>query len=197
MAEEMERLEEMLKAKGFSGINDIPKVLEALESTKADLSKHKTRAETVSSLEAKLAELERAKQEREDAEKTELQKLNDRLTKMQAESEAAAAKAAKAERYAMMERGLSEHLAGVPEKLRPFASEHLRTILPGKEWSDPDTLKATITESFERFNTLLPEEMRVVPSGGAEQHRQQPQMQIPSGKTVTGFDFEAALKGGK
>lgn len=195
MAEEMDKLEEMLRAKGFSGIGDIPKVLEALDSTKADLSKHKTRADAVSQMESELAQLRKAQQEREDAEKTEMQKLLDKMGKMQAEAESAQKQAAAAQRAAMLERGLSEHIGAIPEKLRPFASEHLRTVLPGKEWSDPETLKENITASMEKFNALLPEEMRTVPAGGQEQHRQTPMAPSADGP-VTGFNYEDALRGG-
>lgn len=191
---EQEQINEMLKAKGFTGIDDIPKVLEALESAKADITKHKTRADSLTKAEQELEALRKAQQEREDADKTEFQKLSDRLTKMETEKAAILAQATAAQRSAMLERGLSEHLAAIPEKLRPFASEHLRTVLPGKDWADPDTLKANITESLERFNSLLPDEMKIVPAGGVEQHRQA-QTQPPAGGPVTGFKFTDALHG--
>lgn len=193
---EQEQIIEMLKAKGFNGIDDIPKVLEALESTKADLGKHKTRADSLTAMEKELNDLRTAQQAKEDAEKTELQKLNDKIARMEADYSKASAAAVAAQRTAMLERGLSEHLSTIPEKLRPFASEHLRTVLPGKEWADPETLKLNITESLERFNSLLPDEMKIVPAGGVEQHRQT-QTQPPAGGPVTGFDFNAALHGGQ
>lgn len=192
---EVEKLEEALKAKGFSGLDDIPKVLEALDSAKADINKHKTRASELSKMEQELADLRQKQQEREDQEKTELQKLLDKVAKAESEKEQIAAQAAAAKRTAMLERGLSEHLSAVPEKLRPFASEHLRTVLPGKEWADPETLKSTITESLERFNSLLPEEMKIVPAGGQDQGRKQVQPEPGAGKPV--FDFQAALHGAK
>lgn len=178
------------------GFEDPAKALEAFKSMKLDLAKHKTRASEVSTMQQELEALRQAKQQREDAEKTELQKLNDQIARIQADAEKAQAKAAKAERTAMLERGLADNLSSVPEKLRPFASKYLRTTLPGKEWADPETLKSTITESLGEFDSLLPDDMKIVPAGGAEQHRQT-QMQPSAGGPVTGFDFNAALHGGK
>jgi len=177
------------------GFDDPAKALEAFKSMKVDLSKHKTRASELTAMEQELATLRQAQKEREDSEKTEMQKLLDQMNKVKADAESAQKQALAAQRSAMLERGLSEHLSGIPEKLRPFASEHLRTVLPGKEWADPETLKANITESMERFNSLLPDEMKIVPAGGAEQHRQT-NVQPPAGGPVTGFDFNAAMHSG-
>ena len=186
-------LEDMLKSKGFSSIDD---VFRALDSTKADLSKHKTRADTLTKAEQELENLRKAQQEREDAEKTEIQKLIDKLAQKEKDAEAAMAKAAQAERTSMLERGLSEHLSAVPEKLRPFAAEHLRTVLPHKEWADAETLGANIKTTLEQITGLLPEEMRTVPAGGSEQHRQT-DTGAPAGGPVTGFNFVDAVKAPK
>ncbi len=188
---EQEQLVQLLKDKGFSGLDDIPKVLDALANAKADINKHKTRADTVTDLEAQLLALTEANTAREDAEKTELQKLTDKITKMEGEAATFKAEALKATRTAMLERGIAEHLGALNEQIRPFASEHLRTVLPGKEWADSDALKETIASTLESFNTLLPENLRTVPSGETAPPR------TPAGIPPVGekpvFNFNEAL----
>ena len=162
---EQAELEKLLKDRGFGGLDDLPKVLDALDSVKADLVKNKTRAATVQELQQKLEEFEAAKRAAEDKEKTELQKLNDRLAETEAEVAKAKAAAASANRQAMLERGIAAHINTISEPLRPFATEHLRTVLPAKDWADEEALKTTIEESMKKFAELLPEHLKTVKSG--------------------------------
>ena len=175
------------------GFDDPAKALEAFKSLKLDLAKHKTRADSVTAMETELETLRSAQQAKEDAEKTELQKMNDRLVKIENEKNDLMARATASERKAMLERGLSENLAGVPEKLRPLLQKYMRTVLPGTEWADSEALKAQITENLTGFNELLPEELRVVSSGTPPPKT--PGAPPAGDKPV--FDFQAALHGSK
>jgi len=175
------------------GFDDPAKALEAFKSLKLDLAKHKTRADSVTAMETELETLRSAQQAKEDAEKTELQKMNDRLVKIENEKNDLMARATASERKAMLERGLSENLAGVPEKLRPLVQKYMRTVLPGTEWADSEALKAQITENLTGFNELLPEELRVVSSGTPPPKT--PGAPPAGDKPV--FDFQAALHGSK
>ena len=190
---EQEQILELLKARGFSSMDDLSKVFEIMDTTKADLAKHKTRADAVTDLESQLAAFQKEKSEREDADKSELQKMNDRLAKIENEKNDLMARATASERKAMLERGLSENLAGVPEKLRPLVQKYMRTVLPGTEWVDSEALKAQITENLTGFNELLPEELRVVSSGTPPPKT--PGAAPAGDKPV--FDFQAALHGSK
>ena len=147
------------------GFDDPAKALDAFKSMKLDLAKHKTRADSVTAMETELETLRSAQQAKEDAEKTELQKMNDRLAKIENEKNDLMARATASERKAMLERGLAENLSGVPDKLRPIVQKYMRTVLPGMEWADAEALKAQITENLTSFNEILPEELRVVSSG--------------------------------
>ena len=188
---EQDKILELLKSKGFDSLDDLPKVFDALESAKTDIGKHKTRASKVTDLETELQTLREAQQAREDSEKTELQKLTDRIAKQEQELAAANAATAKANRTVLLEKGIAEHISGVDEKLRPLAQNYMRTVLPGKEWADSEALKAQIAETLNGFNELLPEEMKVVETGGNPPPRTQDGIPLAGDKPV--FDFNAAL----
>jgi chromosome segregation ATPase len=176
---------EMLKGKGFDSIE---KVLETLESLKADVSKHKTRATAVTDLQTQLEQLQAEKQARDDAEKTELQKLTDKVKQMEAQAEQARRDAVAAQRSAMLERGIAEHLNTVAEPLRPLAGDYLRTVLPSREWQDGEGLATALKESLDRFTGLAPESLRVVKGGTPP-----PKGQEPAPTQPKAFDYLAAI----
>ena len=186
-----EEMLELMKSKGFESLDDLPKLISALDKAKADITKNKTRADAVTTLEAELKKLQDAQAARDDVEKTELEKLQGKIAKMEGEAAAFQAAALKAQRSALLERGIAEQLGSVPEKLRPFASDHLRITLPGADWADAEALKETITASLEKFSELLPDDMKVVPSSGT------PPPRTPNGTAPAGdkpvFDMNAAL----
>lgn len=154
---------EALKARGFDSVD---KVLEVLESTKADLAKHKTRASELDELKNRLQTFEDEKKKRDDAAKTEAERLADKVKELEADRDRFKAEAGNAARLALLERGLGEHLGNVPDKLRPLAGKYLRTVLPTMDWNDPDTLKAAITAQLADLTADAPPELKpTVPSG--------------------------------
>ena len=190
-----EKMAELLKAKGFDSLED---ALGALDKTKADLSKHKTRATDLEELQNRLKSFEDEKRARDDAEKTESEKLAAKVAELETAAKQAQAEAAKAKRTALMEKGLGEHLGSVPDKLRALASEHLRVILPTKDWQDEETLTAVITESLGKFTELAPEHLRpAVPAGVPPKRGPDDMPPIDDGSTRTGFSFLKAVRGEK
>ena len=186
-----EELLALMKSKGFESLDDLPKLIAALDSKTSDLDKYKAKASTVTGLEAELKKLQDAQAARDDAERTELEKLQAKIAKMESAAAEFKATALKAQRSAMLERGIAEQLGAVPEKLRPFASDHLRITLPSAEWADVEALKETITASLEKFSELLPDDMKVVPSSGTPPPRTQDGATPAGDKPV--FDMNAAL----
>ena len=187
---EQEKIDELLKSKGFDSLE---KMAEAFEKNKADMMRYKGEAKSASTLETELQALKDKEAARNDAEKTELQKLQDKLAGVEATAAQFQAVALKATRSAMLEKGIAEHLGNVPEKLRGFAADYLRTVLPAQEWADPDALKATITASIEKFGEKLPDDMKVVPSSETPPPRNQGGP-APAGNGPI-FDVQAALHG--
>jgi chromosome segregation ATPase len=184
-----------LKAKGFDSVD---KVLEALESAKADLAKHKTRASELDDLKNRLQAFENEKAERENAAKTEAEKLADKVKALETEREQFKAEAAKAARQVLLERGLGENMGSVPEKLRPVADKFLRTVLPTMDWNDPETLKAAIAEQLADLTADAPPDMKPVVSGDGQNTKGPRDMpNISSGQSRTGFSFTKAIKGEK
>ena len=186
MADEKD-INEILKERGFESMS---KFLETFDGLKTDLGKHKTRSTELTDMQKELETLRLEKQAREDADKSENQKLIDKMKQIEANATAAEQRAVTATRNAMLERAISEHIPGVHEKMRPFAAEYMRTVLPAREWADADSLKAAITESLAKFSETLPQEFKPVPNGeptkrGPEGHPQQP--------TGPGFGWKAAL----
>ena len=187
-------INEILKARGFDSID---KVLDALDSTKADLTKHKTRATELDDLKNRLQAYEDEKKKRDDAAKTEAEKLADQVKALQAERDSAKAEAGAAARLALLERGLGKHLGVVPDKFRPVAEKYLRTVLPGMDWKDDETLGTAIGEQIADFTKDAPPEYKpVVSSKGAD--KQTPTTPAPpSGESRTGFSFQKVLRGEK
>ena len=177
---------EVLKARGFDSMD---KVFETLDSLKTDLGKHKTRSTELTEAQKELETLRLEKQAREDAEKSETQKLLDKMKQIEATATAAEQRAVAATRNAMLERAISEHIPGVHEKMRPFAAEYMRTVLPAREWADADSLKAAITESLAKFSETLPQEFKPVPNGEPTKRGPEGHPQLSTGP---GFDWKAA-----
>lgn len=193
MADEV-NVTEMLKARGFDSIE---KVLETLDSTKADLTKHKTRASELDDLKNRLQAFENEKAERENAAKTEAEKLADQVKALQVERDSAKAEAGAAARLALLERGLGKHLGIVPDKFRPVAEKYLRTVLPGMDWKDDETLGTAIGEQIADFTKDAPPEYKPVVSGGDAGKAAKTVPDPPSGETRTGFSFVNAITGKK
>jgi len=169
-----QNISEILKARGFDSID---KVLDALDSTKADLTKHKTRATELEDMKNRLQAFEDEKKARDDAAKTEAEKLADQVKLLQSERDRAKADAVTAARQALMERGLGEHMGNVPEKLRPVAGKYLRTVLPTMDWNDPATLTAAITAQLADLTVDAPPELKPVVSGEGQVQRGAAQVQ--------------------
>lgn len=177
---------EILKARGFESVE---KLLETFDSVKNDLGKHKTRSSELTEAQKELDALRLERKTREDAEKSENQKLLDKMAQMEVNAIAAEQRVQAATRSAMLERAISEHIPQVHEKMRPFAAEYMRTVLPGREWADAETLKAAITDSLAKFAETLPQEYKTVPIGDPAKRGSEGQ---PLLKTGPGFDWKAA-----
>lgn len=186
MADE-QNINEILKARGFESVD---KLLETFDSLKTDLGKHKVRSTELTEAQKELEALRQEKQAREDAEKSEQQKLLDKMKQIEADKTAAEQRALAATRNAMLERAISEHIPQVHEKMRPFAAEYMRTVLPAREWADSESLKAAITDSLAKFSETLPQEFKPVPNG--EQAKRGSEGQ-PHKQLEPGFGWKAAL----
>jgi hypothetical protein len=111
-----------------------------------------------------------------------------RKKQMEAQAEQARREAVAAQRSALLERGIAEHLATVHESLRPRAADYLRTVLPVKEWQDGEGLATAMAESLERFTGLAPESLKVVKGGTPPPKGQEPP---PDGRKA--FDYLEAI----
>jgi ribosomal protein L17 len=125
---------------GFATVEDMYK---ALETTKADLTTHKTRGADLKALQDKLAEHEAAESKRKQSEMTELEKERARaaaLEKSLAEKDAAILHA---NRQVLLERVLSKRLSKYDERVGGIARRLYESAAVG-DYADEETLNALL-----------------------------------------------------
>jgi len=157
-----ESISALLESRGFTpDVEGMQKMLGVLDTTKADLGTHKTRAADVSAMQTELDRLKAAESDRLDAERTELERVQaqvDALTQKVADANAATVAA---QNGALLERVLSGKLAGLDESVRPIA-RRLYAAAAGAGFADEDALNELLTPVDEELKALQPSE-----NGGA------------------------------
>ena len=150
MAEANEQASTTTLPGGFESVEDMHK---ALETLKADLTTHKTRAADVEAMKEKLTAYEAAESKRREAEMSELEKAQARIAALEGDLTAKEQAILNANRSVMLERVLSKRLAGHSDSVRGIARKLYEAA--AVDFADEEQLNSLLDPVDEELKQLV------------------------------------------